>query len=157
MTYNNLIKYNFVNENKTFFFFLSTWSLQNLTFPAGSPLTCCLIVVRLKLAMLIIILISSFFAVFKVCMSYVSLFYSLINVTSYITYILSIFIRFLSLVLPNVFSPYQRAGSRECYFSGLPWNLQTHWLPDGKISACPFLVSLWQPAALADDSRICLV
>lgn len=25
-----------------------------------------------------------------------------------------------SLVLPNVFSPYQRAGSRECYFSGLP-------------------------------------
>ena len=102
MTYNNLMKYNFVNKNKTFSFFLSTWSLQNLTSPAGSPLTWCLIVARLKLVMFIIILISSFFVVFKVCMSYVSLYYSLINVTSYITYIMPIFIRFLSLVLRNV-------------------------------------------------------
>ena len=98
MTYNNLIKYNFVNENKTFFFFLSIWSLQNLTSPAGSLLTWCLIVARLKLVMLIIILISSFFVVFKVCMSYVSLYYSLINIISYIIYILSIFYNFFCLL-----------------------------------------------------------
>lgn len=38
MTYSKLVRYSFVNKDEIFIVFSLTWSIQNLTSPAGSPL-----------------------------------------------------------------------------------------------------------------------